>query len=83
MISDRYEVRAEADGWAVYDTHTTRPLLVNGIPQLNLASAEADELAEALNFLVSVEAFDPDIDAATAARPLPQPLRAEPVLTAD
>ena len=66
MISDRYEIRPEADAWAVYDRQTTRPVRVAGVLQSELAQSEADDLADALNFLVSVEAFDPDLELETA-----------------
>lgn len=45
----RYELRKLDNGWAVWDTQTNAPAVVNGCWQVDLEMEAADDLTDLLN----------------------------------
>lgn len=46
-----YDLRKDNAGWTVYDTVTLEPACVDGVAQVGLAKAAADDLMDVLNRL--------------------------------
>jgi hypothetical protein len=47
----RYDIQPDPNGWSVYDTATRSPTEINGMVQISLSLADADDLADLLNRL--------------------------------
>jgi hypothetical protein len=50
-MATRYDIRPDLNGWTVFDTETSTPIVVNGILQVGLSLDDADDLADLLDRL--------------------------------
>ena len=48
-MSQRYDIRADSEGWTVFDLFTGEPVVIATVPQTGLDIQDADELAELLD----------------------------------
>lgn len=51
LMQERFDVRKDDKGWAVYDSTTGKPVVWKGVVQTGLNPQAAAELAEALSYL--------------------------------
>lgn len=48
-MSQRYDIRADSEGWTVFDLFTGEPVVIAMVPQTGLNIQDADQLAELLD----------------------------------
>jgi hypothetical protein len=51
----RFDIRADPEGWTIYDRETDRPATVEGEETVGLTREDAEEIADLLNTLAVLE----------------------------